>query len=388
MDNITKSIIVRYGELFLKGKNKSYFERVLINNIKNSLKDYDYNLYKISGRIIINKYDEMIEELLLDKLSKVFGIYSISPAVSFETNIDNIEAYAKSIDITTSTFKVLVNRADKKFAMTSVELAKHLGGIILKQHKDLKVSMREPQTKVNFDLRENKETFVFYRIIKGSGGMPVSTSGKALLLLSGGIDSPVAGYVMAKRGLTINAIHFHSFPYTSEQAKQKVITLANILSEYTSKIKLHIVPFTKIQEEIHKKCKSEYMITLMRRYMMRIAQRVSHLCDYGAIITGESLAQVASQTLESITSTNAVVDMPVFRPLIARDKEEIIDIAKKINTFETSILPYEDCCTVFLPENPLIKPKLHKVEYEESLMDIDSLIQDAIDNIEVIDIES
>ena len=379
-----KSIIVRYGEIFLKGKNKSYFERTLIHNIKNALASFEFNIYKISGRFIVNKYDDQNERAIIDKLTKVFGIHSVSPSVSFATSLDAITNYIGQIKLSVDTFKVDVNRADKLFELNSTELARILGAEVLKTNPNLKVNLKNPQATIFVDIRESKQTFVFYDIYKGAGGMPVSTSGKGLLLLSGGIDSPVAGYLMAKRGLTLNAIHFHSFPYTSEQAKQKVITLARILTEYTGDIKLHIVPFTKIQEEIHKNCSSEYMITLMRRFMMRIAETVAQKEDIKTIITGESLAQVASQTVESITATNSVIKtLPVFRPLIGNDKEDIVAIAKNINTFETSILPYEDCCTVFLPESPIIKPKLYKVEQEESKLNVADLINEAVQNIEV-----
>lgn len=379
-----KSIIVRYGEIFLKGKNKSYFERTLIHNIKNALASFEFNIYKISGRFIVNKYDDQNERAIIDKLTKVFGIHSVSPSVSFATSLAAITNYIGQIKLSVDTFKVDVNRADKLFELNSTELARILGAEVLKTNPNLKVNLKNPQATIFVDIRESKQTFVFYDIYKGAGGMPVSTSGKGLLLLSGGIDSPVAGYLMAKRGLTLNAIHFHSFPYTSEQAKQKVITLARILTEYTGDIKLHIVPFTKIQEEIHKNCSSEYMITLMRRFMMRIAETVAQKEDIKTIITGESLAQVASQTVESITATNSVIKtLPVFRPLIGNDKEDIVAIAKNINTFETSILPYEDCCTVFLPESPIIKPKLYKVEQEESKLNVADLINEAVQNIEV-----
>jgi thiamine biosynthesis protein ThiI len=339
----------------------------------------DCNIYKIAGRIVVNKYADEMEETILQHLTKIFGIYSISPCVTLPTSKENIVAHLQTLNFAPQTFRVNVNRADKTFPVKSLDFERELGGVLLKNNEGLKVNLTQPQLTVSVDIRENGETFIFHQIIKGSGGMPAGTSGKAMLLLSGGIDSPVAGYQMAKRGLTIEAVHFHSFPYTSEQAKQKVITLAKILSEYAGTIKLYVVPFTKIQEEIHKNCNNEFMITLMRRFMMRIAERLAISNGDGAIITGESLAQVASQTMQSITATNHVInDIPVFRPLIGLDKEDIIEVARKINTFETSILPYEDCFTVFLPKNPVIKPKLEKVQKEESYLDMEVLIAEAI----------
>ena len=243
-----------------------------------------------------------------------------------------------------------------------------------------------PDTVVNVDIRENGSAYIFYDIVKGVSGMPVGTSSKGLLLLSGGIDSPVAGFMMAKRGMPLEAIHFYSFPYTSELAKQKVIDLAKIMSEYTGPIKIHMVKFTHVQESIHEHCNPEYMITLMRRIMMRVAERIARKTNSKAIITGESLAQVASQTIESITVTNAVIkNTPVLRPLIGMDKDDITEISRKIGTFNTSILPYEDCCTVFLPDHPIIKPKMDKVLHEEQKLDIEALIAEAMENVEIVE---
>ena len=382
---MNKAILIRFGEIFLKGKNKHIFERMLINNILAALKDYQVKLTKISGRYILTEYEELYETDIMEKVSHVFGVYSLSPCYVVKTLRQNIEDCLKQIEITTQTFKVDVKRADKFFPIQSTEFAALMGGVILDKKPSLKVNLTKPETCVYIEIREDGNTYIYSTIVKCVGGMPVGSSGGGLLLLSGGIDSPVAGYLMSKRGMPLQAIHFHSFPYTSELAKDKVISLAKIISEYTGNIKLHIVPFTKIQEEIHKHCKPEYMITLMRRIMMRIAERIAKQNDLKAIITGESLAQVASQTIESMTVTNAVIaDLPVLRPLIAMDKEDIIEISKKINTYETSILPYEDCCTVFLPEHPIIKPKLEKVLKEEERLNIEELIADAISKIEVI----
>lgn len=380
-----KAILLRFGEIFLKGKNKYVFDNMLMHNILQSLKDYKVKLTKISGRYIIDEYEEIFENEIIEKLSHIFGLYSLSPTFVVETSQNNIEECLKNIELDCNTFKVEVKRADKLFPIQSIEFASLMGGVILDKYNNLKVNLKNPDTTIYIEIREDGKSYIYSKIIKCAGGMPVGSSGGGLLLLSGGIDSPVAGYLMSKRGMPLHAIHFHSFPYTSQLAKDKVITLAKIISEYTGNITLHIVPFTKIQEEIHKNCKPEFMITLMRRIMMRIAEIIAKENNLKAIITGESLAQVASQTIESITVTNSVInDLPVLRPLIAMDKEDIIEISKKINTYETSILPYEDCCTVFLPEHPLIKPKLEKVLKEEERLDIKNLIDNALKQVEII----
>jgi len=272
--------------------------------------------------------------------------------------------------------------------MTSMELERHLGGVVLEKNPNLKVDLYNPQTLVNIEVRVNKKCYIYTNLLPCAGGLPLGSGGKALLLLSGGIDSPVAGYLMSKRGLRLEAVHFHSYPYTSVQAKEKVLELAKQISSYCDEIKLHIVSFTEIQEQIHKNCDEEYMITIMRRIMMRIAQKLCEQNGLGAIVTGESLGQVASQTMQSMNVTNSVVDIPVFRPLIAFDKEQIMGIAKSIDTYETSILPYEDCCTVFLPKNPVIKPTIRRAEYLERNLDIDKLVEVAIANEEILTINN
>lgn len=384
---IQKAILIRYGEIFLKGKNKNYFEKMLISNIKNALNDLEFQFNKTSGRYYITNYNEFDEQDILDRLTKVFGVYSISPCVMLDTNFDNIVDYIKSLKFTEKKFRVSVKRGDKTFKMNSSEFSAYIGGVILKNNPNIKVDLYDYDINVNIDIRENQKTFIFYKNISGAKGMPIGTSGKGLLFLSGGIDSPVAGYCMAKRGMALDALHFHSYPYTSLQAKEKVIELAKQLSSYAGKIKLYVCSFTKIQESIHKHCAEEFMITIMRRIMMRIGEKICEKYGLQTIITGESLGQVASQTIESITVTNGVVNnIPVLRPLIGFDKEEITKIAKSINTFDTSILPYEDCCTVFLPKHPLIKPKLDKVLKQEEKLNIDELITDAINTIEIIEI--
>ena len=380
-----KVILLRYGEIHLKGNNRHFFENALLKNIKSTLNGETFKLQHISGRYLITDYDEKREYAIIQKLVCVFGLHSISPAVVVENEPELILAECKKISVT-GKFRVTTRRASKIFPIKSMQFSAMAGEVVLDNCPNAVVDLHEPETVINIDIRENGYTYISTQTIPCAGGMPVGTAGKGLLLLSGGIDSPVAGYFMAKRGMTIHALHFHSFPYTSELAKQKVITLAKLLSKYTGAIKLSFVSFTQVQEAINRNCDRDYMITIMRRIMMRISERLAKDFGAGAIITGESLGQVASQTLESITSTSAVTSMPIFRPLIGFDKLDIIDIARKIGTMETSILPYEDCCTVFLPKNPVTKPRLDRVEREESKLDIDKLVNDAYDTLETIDI--
>ncbi|MGN1039821.1 MAG: tRNA uracil 4-sulfurtransferase ThiI, partial [Candidatus Fimimonas sp.] len=271
--------------------------------------------------------------------------------------------------------------------MRSMDLSAEIGGDVLQSNPHLQVDLHNPQSVINIDIRENGKTFVYSDVIKAVNGLPVGTGGKAIAMLSGGIDSPVAIYMMAKRGMTIRAVHFHSFPYTSMQARQKVLDLAKIVKKYTLRMTVDVVSFTEIQTAIHEKCPEEYMITIMRRFMMRISERIARNNGAGAIITGESLGQVASQTLQSITSTNSVATLPVFRPLIGFDKDDIIAISNQIGTYETSILPYEDCCTIFLPKRPVTKPRLSAVEKVESVLDVETLVENALNSIESITIE-
>jgi len=383
-----KAILIRIGEIFLKGKNRDYFYKVLVKNIKNKLHKYNLEIESSNNRIMITSFNIDDEMYIIEDLKKIFGIHSISPCVKVDSNRESIEEYINTLKINTSTFRVTVNRADKRFEINSTEYSKLLGGIILKNNHKVNVDLHSPETEISVDIRNNG-TFIFDEKIPCSNGMPVGTSGNGLLLLSGGIDSPVAGYQMAKRGMCLSALHFHSYPYTSVQAREKVIELAKIVSDYTGNIRLYIVSFKKVQEAIHEYCNEEYMITIMRRIMMRIAEIICKQNGLQTIITGESLGQVASQTIESMTVVNKVVEnLPVLRPLVAMDKEEIVTIAKKINTFNTSILPYEDCCTVFLPNNPIIKPKLEKVLIEESKLDIDKLVSEALETLEILDTNS
>lgn len=379
-----KVILIRYSEIHLKGNNRGFFENALINNIRHSLADKKYKLVKQSGRYVISEFEESEADSIVETVRNVFGVYSVSLADEVKSDYEEIKKSALAIAPESGTFKVVCNRADKRFPLNSMQLASSIGGDLLENNGKLSVDLHKPQHLVNIDVRENGKTFVFTNSIKGVNGMPVGTGGKGVLLLSGGIDSPVACYMMAKRGMSIRAIHFHSYPFTSLQAKEKVLTLAKILKKYTLHMTVDVVSFTEIQTAIHEKCPEEFMITIMRRFMMRIAERLAKKYSCGAIITGESLGQVASQTLESITSTNAVATLPVLRPLIGFDKDEIIEIAKRIDTFETSILPYEDCCTIFLPKNPVTKPRLDVVKRVESVLDIDALVEQALENVETI----
>ena len=377
-----KVLLLKFGELFLKGKNKKDFENLLMENIKAKLSSFKYKISYTLGRIVISDYEIDDEWAIVEELKTVFGLIGVSKAVEVDTSEENIFAYASSISLS-GTFRVNAKRADKKFPLSSMELERKLGEVILTHNENLKVDLHNPEHIVYVEIRFNNKTYIYYETIKCAGGLPLGSAGKALLLLSGGIDSPVAGYLMAKRGLKLEAVHFHSYPYTSEQAKEKVIELGRKLTKYCDEIKLHIVSFTKVQEQIHMNCDSEYMITIMRRIMMRVAERICKENDLGAIITGESLGQVASQTMPSINVTNSVVSLPVFRPLIAFDKEDIIEVAKVIDTYDTSILPYEDCCTVFLPKYPVIKPTIRRAEYNEKFLNIDALVDEAINTKEV-----
>lgn len=379
-----KVILIRFGEIFLKGNNKNYFESVLKKNIKQALKEYEYDFVFSQNRYYIQNYKLEDESQIIDLLLSVFGLHSISVAYKVISTVDNIKEAVDKIVPIVGSFKVITNRADKKFEINSMELSRQLGSCILEKYPILTVDVFEPQSTINVDIRETGYTYVYSKKLLASGGMPVGTSGKGLILLSGGIDSPVAAYMMAKRGMRLSAIHFHSFPYTSQLALDKVINLSYIVSKYCLSIDLYVVNFTKIQEEIHNKCPEELMITIMRRMMMRIACKLANRIGSQAIVTGESLGQVASQTVESMTCTNALATYPVFRPLIGMDKQEIMNIARKIGTYETSIEPHQDCCTVFLPKNPAIRPKLDYVAKCEEVLDVDNLVQEAVDTIEII----
>ena len=377
-------ILIRFGEIFLKGNNKNYFISLLKDNVKKAVEGIPCKFVSSQNRFYLERYDEQDETTLVDRLTKVFGLYNVSPSVKIATDVDEIAKICSQISPKSGKFRVTVNRADKKLSLNSMEISRMIGGYMLAHAKDLVVDLHQYDFDVNVDIRENGFSYIFTDKIPCVGGLPVGCGGNGMLLLSGGIDSPVAAYLMAKRGVKIYAVHYHSFPFTSEMAKNKVISLAKIASAYCGEIELSIVPFTDIQYAIKENCPIEYMITIMRRFMMRIAERLAEQKNCGALITGESLGQVASQTMESINVTNSVVTKPVFRPLIGSDKSDIIEIARKIGTFETSILPYEDCCTVFLPKNPVIKPKIeYAVEMEKNL-DVEGLINNAMSNVETV----
>lgn len=387
-DFMKKVLLMKFGELFLKGRNRHDFIVRLKNNIQRKLSGFSCKLEETQGRLILSNYDEVQEGIIIEKLQQVFGLIGVADAFEFETSLEEIKKRVGELDFFgIKSFKVESKRADKSFPLTSMQLDSELGAAILDKHPNLKVDLYQPEMVVMVEVRTNGRTYIYNKLHTCAGGLPLGSAGKGLLLLSGGIDSPVAGYLMAKRGLEIEAVHFHSYPYTSPQAKEKVIELAKEISSYCGKIRLHIISFTKIQEQIHKNCDEEYMITIMRRIMMRIAEKIARSNDLGAIITGESLGQVASQTMQSMAVTNAVVGLPVFRPLIAYDKEEIMNVARKIGTYETSILPYEDCCTVFLPKNPVIKPTIKRAEFLEKALDIDALVEETVNNEEILEID-
>ena len=380
-----KVIIIRYSELHLKGKNRGYFERVLITNIEKSLKGLKHELKRQSGRYLVENFDGFDVDEIISRLKKVFGIHSFSVALKVNSDMNAIYKAAEEVCLDNGSFKVETHRADKAFPLNSLQISAEIGGRLLNKFKNLSVDVHNPQFVINIDVRENGTTLVFNEFFKGVGGMPVGSSGKGLLLISGGIDSPVAGNMIAKRGMQINCIHFHSYPYTNMQARDKVVELAKVLSDYTCGTKLNIVSVTHIQEEIHKKCNGEYMVTLLRRFMMRIAEIIAKKCGAQCLITGESLGQVASQTVEGITSSNSVVKyLPVLRPLCGFDKEEIIERSRYMGAYDISIQPYEDCCTVFLPKHPVIKPSIESILDEEKKLDVEQLIEDAVATLEVV----
>lgn len=386
--------IVRFGETALKGKNKSYFEKKLVDRVKKILRKFSgVDVYREEGLVFVSANSENSPEELVGEISKVFGISSISPAVETNPNMEDI--YETAVNFmrnliqkeSVRTFKVEAKRADKNFPVKSPEIARLVGGEVLKGCKVLKVDVRNPQVCLHVDVRRDK-AYIYRKKIQGYGGLPLGTNGKGMLLLSGGIDSPVAGWMMAKRGMSIEAIHFHSYPYTSQRAQEKVEDLARQISIYCGDFKLHIVNLLPVQEEIIKTCPEEETTILVRRFMMKIAEKVGEQTGAKTLITGESLGQVASQTTESIVCTDQSVAMPVLRPLIAMDKVDIMDVAKKIGTYETSILPYEDCCTVFLPKHPVTRPKLESILHSEEKLNVDKLVAEAMKNVQIKNITS
>ena len=385
---IWNELLIRYGEMSLKGRNRKIFIQKLTANIKRALVGLEsVKLRPERDRMFLYASPEDIERALV-LLSDVAGIQSYSPIAKCESTVQSIQETALMIfdkeDTEGKTFKVEVRRTDKSFPLVTGELQKEIGGTILRAHPNLKVRVKTPDILLHIDIRADG-SFLSSQVFKGVGGMPVGSNGKSLLMLSGGIDSPVAGYQMMKRGVTLEAIHFASPPFTSDKAQEKVLELARIISEFGGTLKVHVIPFTDIQQAIVKQVPENVSITSTRRLMLRIADQVRKEIGALAIVTGESLGQVASQTLESFTTINAVTNTPILRPLIATDKLEIIDIAKKIGTYETSIQPFEDCCTVFTPASPKTKPRLEKVEYYESFLDFEPMIAEAIRNREIIE---
>lgn len=376
-------ILIKNGELALKGLNRSTFEDVLVKNIRRRLKTIgEFDIKKSQSTITVEPLSEKVNmQKAVEALSKVFGIAGLSRAAICEKEMDTIlkvaETYLEDILLETKTFKVEAKRADKKFPLKSPQICNEVGGYLLEKYPHLKVDVHNPELTVNIEIRD-KYAYVRGNQIKGAGGMPVGTSGKGALLISGGIDSPVAAYMMAKRGLSLTAVHFVSPPYTSQRAEQKVIDLLTKVTAYSGHVRLHIVPITEIQEQIKDNCPEEIFTIIMRRFMMRISQTIAEKEGCGALITGESLGQVASQTLYAIAATNAVCEIPTFRPLIGMDKDEIVRISRMIDTFNISIQPFEDCCTVFTPKHPRTRPTVEYVEQSEEKLNVEELVNKAL----------
>lgn len=395
MTEFNEVILLKYGEIVLKGLNKSYFEGLLLTDIKKRLSKLgEFDVKRAQSTVYVIPEDEMAKENFdraFAECRKVFGIVSCCRAACVDKTMENIlellPLYTDEKLKSVKTFKVEAKRSDKQFPYDSPAISRECGRVLLRRHKHLKVDVKNPDTVVMVEIRDYA-AYIHCDAESGEGGLPLGSAGKSLLLLSGGIDSPVAGYRMAKRGITIDALHFESYPYTSVQAREKVIELAQIMTDYCGDINLNIISVTHIQEELKSKCREEYFTLLLRRFMMKIAERVALKYNCGAIITGESVGQVASQTIPALTVTNnAVTQVPVLRPLIADDKEEIVRHARHIGTFETSILPYEDCCTVFTPKHPVTKPILSKILEEEQKVDCEALINEAMESCTYIKVE-
>ncbi len=394
------AFIIKYAEIGVKGKNRYIFEEALVKQLQRVLADCDgtFKISRVAGRVYIEAENFDFDETV-SHLKTVFGVTGIAPAVTInrdsENNLPDVEGATKAVlDFIDGvypdkhkTFKVKVRRVDKRYPLDSMEMAAELGARILDAYSDMKVDVHNPDILINVEIREKMN--IFSEVIPGPGGMPIGTAGKAMLLLSGGIDSPVAGYMVAKRGVDIEAIYFNAPPYTSEKAKQKVVDLAKVISRFTGKVRLHVINFTDIQMYIYEKCPHDELTIIMRRYMMRIADTIAAQTGCMGLITGESIGQVASQTMQSLMCTGEVVtDMPVYRPLIAFDKQDIVDISVNIDAYETSILPYEDCCTIFVAKHPVTKPRLdiikkHELDLSEK---IDELVQTALDTDEIIEV--
>ena len=381
-------ILIKYGEIILKGLNRHIFEDKLVGNIKKAVGD-SAHVYKSLATIYAEPREGADIDELIAKIRNVFGIVSIARAAVCEKELSDICAaaaeYLKDELSLVKTFKVETKRADKKYPLKSPQISAEVGGALLDAFKNLSVDVKNPDLIVNVEVRESA-AYVYGGRIRGRGGMPTGTAGKAMLLLSGGIDSPVAGYMIAKRGATLEGIHFFSHPFTSELAKQKVLDLARELKGFTGSLRVHIVPFTQPQLQMREKCPAEHLTLIMRRMMMMIASEIAKKQGALCLVTGESLGQVASQTMEALAVTDDAASLPCFRPVIGMDKEDIVSIARDIGTFETSILPYEDCCTIFVPKHPTTRPKLEKILASEALLDVETLVRDAVEGTEVVDV--
>ena len=390
-----KAFLIKYAEIGVKGRNRHLFEDALVHQIKFSLKKCEGKFYvhKTQGRIFVEAESEFDFDEVVERLKQVFGIWGICPVVyaedeGFEKLTETVLDYVDRVyPDKNKTFKVAARRARKNYPKESMEINADLGEAILNAYPEMKVDVHNPDIMLNVEIRE--KIYIYSEIIPGPGGMPVGTGGKAMLLLSGGIDSPVAGYMIAKRGVKIDAVYFHAPPYTSERAKQKVVDLARIVSKYTGPIYLHVINFTDIQLYIHEKCPHEELTIIMRRYMMRIAEHLAKENECLGLITGESIGQVASQTMASLVATNEVCELPVYRPLIGFDKQEIVEVSEKIGTFETSIQPFEDCCTIFVAKHPVTKPNIKIIRRHEQNLEekIDELVRTALETDEVIIVE-
>ncbi len=389
------AFLIKYAEIGIKGRNRYLFEDALVHQIKHSLKkcEGEFMVHKTQGRIYVDALSEFDFDEVVEQLKLVFGISGICPVVyvedeGFEKLCETVVNYIDQVyPDKNKTFKVQARRARKNYPKDSMTINMDMGEAILKAYPEMKVDVHKPDILLNIEVRE--KIYIYSEIIPGPGGMPVGTGGKAMLLLSGGIDSPVAGYMISKRGVKIDAVYFHAPPYTSERAKQKVVDLARIVSKYTGPIYLHVINFTDIQLYIYEKCPHEELTIIMRRYMMRIAEHIAKENECLGLITGESIGQVASQTMASLVATNEVCELPVYRPLIGFDKQEIVEVSEKIGTYETSIQPFEDCCTIFVAKHPVTKPNLNIIRRHEHNLDekIDELVRTALETDEVIIVE-
>ncbi len=385
-------LLLKYGEIVLKGANRAYFEDTLCKEMrKRAKKCGDFEVSRAQSTLYVEPKDEFCDmDMMLEEAEKVFGIVAIARAHVCEKTLEAISDAAREYIVDEirkyKTFKVEAKRSDKAFPLNSPQICDECGGVILSVMPHIKVDVHNPNVVVRVEIRDT-HAYIHAGQDKGAGGMPVGSAGRALLLLSGGIDSPVAGHMMAKRGVKIEALHFESFPYTSERAREKVVDLAKKMSLYCGEIHMHVISVTKIQEAINEHCEEDYFTLLLRRFMMRLANMTAEKYECGALITGESLGQVASQTMEALNVTNVIADRPVFRPCIGMDKEEIIEISRRIDTFDISIEPFEDCCTVFTPRHPRTKPVLSKVEAQEANLDVDTLVNEAFETLYTIKIE-